>query len=419
MKLPSLSVRIGLGLLAGLGFGLIASATGTAWMISAATGVEPVGQIWMNAVRMCVVPLVATALISGVGSIGDMRTLGRVGVRTFAFMGVTVLLSGLFGLLLGLFTVRLAPVSPEAAATLRDAAAAAAGEVAAQTQRIQGFRQFVLDLIPTNPVKAAADGALLSLVVFSLLFGAAAGSLPEQPRRTILGVSDAAVAALIKLVGWVMEVAPAGVMCLAAPVAARFGWEALRSLAVFIVTVVAAVILAAAFVYAPAARFLARVRPGPFARAITPGCAVAFTTASSMAALPTMMDSALNKLRISTTVSSFVLPLGATLNRPGSSIYQIVAVIFIASLYGVPLGPVQLTAAVFTSLLMTFSVASIPSATVFTTAPVLMAAGLPVEGIALLLGVDRIPDMFRTALNAIGHQVGAAVIARGEGEELA
>lgn len=419
MKLPSLSVRIALGLVIGLAFGLIASASGPGTLMSVAIGIEPAGTIWMNAVRMCVVPLVATALVAGVGGIGDVRTLGRVGARTFGFFGATVLAAGLIGLALALFTVRLAPVSPEVAAGLREVAAASAGEVVQQTQRIQGFRQFLLDLVPSNPIRSAADGALLPLIVFSLLFGAATGTLSEKPRRAILDLMDAAVAALIKLVGWVMELAPIGVLCLASAVAARFGLETLRSLAMFVLTVIVAVILAALLVYGPASRFLARVKAGPYARAITPGTAVAFTTASSMAALPTMMDSALNKLRISNSVASFVLPLGATLNRPGSAIYQIVATIFVASLYGLAIGPSQILAAMLTSLAMTFSVASIPSATVFTTAPVLAAAGLPVEAIGLLLGVDRIPDMFRTGLNAIGHQTATAVVARAEGEDLA
>lgn len=418
MTRPSLTLRIAIGLVTGLALGLAASATRHPALMAIATGSEPVGTIWINAIRMCVVPLVVMALISGVGAIGDVRTLGRVGGRTFGYVLGTILLSGLIGLVLAQFTVRLAPVSPELAAQLRDAAAASAQEVTEQTRRIQGMRQFLLELIPSNVVKAAADGALLPLIVFSVLFGAAAGTLAEGPRRAVLGVTDAAVSALIRLIGWIMELAPVGVACLAAPVAARFGWEAMRSLAVFIVTVVVAVLLAAVFVFAPAARLFARVKLGPFARTIAPGATVAFTTASSMAALPSMMDAALNRMKISNAVSSFVLPLAATLNRPGSSIYQIVATVFVASLYGLHLGPAQIAAALATSFLMTFSVAAIPSATVFTTAPVLAAAGLPIEAIGLLLGVDRIPDMFRTGLNGVSHQVAVAVVARAEGETI-
>ncbi len=419
MQRPSLSLSIAIGLLAGLALGLIASAQGPGPLRDFAIGIEPAGTIWMNLVRMCVIPLVFTALVSGVAAIGDIRRLGRVGARTLGFMFGTILLAGIWGLILALILVPLAPVSPESAAALRAAAAAGAQQVTEQAGRVMGARQFLLDLVPANPVKAAADGALLPLIVFSITLGAAVGSLAETPRRTVVDLMDALVAALIRLIGWIMLLAPVGVACLAAPVAARFGWETLRSLGIFVLTVVLGTTLFAALVLAALARWLARVPVLPFARAITPGIAVAFTTTTSMAALPTMMDTALNKLRISNSIASFVLPLGATLNRPGSAIYQMAAVVTVASLYGIHLGPAQYAVALLTSFLMTFSVAAIPSATVFTTAPVLLAVQLPVEAIALLLGVDRIPDMFRTGLHAASHQTCAAVVARAEGEEIA
>lgn len=418
MKRPSLSVSIALGLVIGLSLGLLASRQGDGALKDFAIGIEPVGTIWMNAVRMCVIPLVFTALVSGVAAIGDVRRLGRVGAKTFGFMFGTILLAGIFGLLLALVLLPLAPVSPESAAALRAAAAARAGEVTQQAGRVLGLRQFLLDLVPPNPVKAAADGALLPLIVFSVTLGAAVGSLPTQKRAVVVDLMDALVSALIKLIGWIMLLAPIGVLALAAPVAARFGWETLRSLGIFVLTVVLGTSIFAVVVFGLLAVWLAKVPYGPFARAITPGATVAFTTATSMAALPQMMDTALNKLRISNSIASFVLPLGATLNRPGSAIYQMAAVVTVASLYGVALGPAHYAAALATSFLMTFSVAAIPSATVFTTAPVLLSVGLPVEAIGLLLGVDRIPDMFRTGLHGVSHQTCVAVVARSEGEEI-
>lgn len=415
----SLSFQIAAGLVVGLALGLAASATGSSFLISVATGVEPAGTIWINAIRMCVIPLVVAALVSGVAALGDPRRLGRVGARTFAFVFGTLMLAELLGLALSLLTVPLAPISEQTAASLRAAAAAGAEDIGQQAARVQGLRQFLVELVPSNPVRAAADGQLLPLIMFSVLLGAAIGALAEEHRGRLRQLADGLVAALITLIGWVMKLAPAGVACLAAPVAARFGWDAIRALGVFVITVVAGTIVFALAVYAPLAKTLGRVRLGPFARAIAPGTAVAFTTASSMAALPTMMNSALNTLRVSGPIASFVLPLGATLNRPGSAVYQMCAVVLVASLYGVTLGPVEYATAFATCLLMTFSVAAIPSATVFTTAPVLMSVGLPVEALALLLGVDRIPDMFRTGLNAIGHQTAAVVVARSEGETLA
>jgi Na+/H+-dicarboxylate symporter len=209
-----------------------------------------------------------------------------------------------------------------------------------------------------------------------------------------------------------------GVLCLVAPIAARLGLEALRNLLMFVVSVVVAVVLYSLTVFPAAAKWLVKVPVLKFARTITPGTTVGFTTASSMAALPAMMDTALEDLKISPPIASFVLPLTATINRPGSAIYQATAVVFMGSLYGVHIGPAQYVAAIATSFLMALSTPGIPAATVLTAAPVLNAAGIPIESIGLLLGVDRIPDMFRTGLHALFHQTAAAYVARAEGEAI-
>jgi Na+/H+-dicarboxylate symporter len=412
----TLSTRIFAGLAAGLVAGVLASASGSARLISVVTAVEPAGTIWINLIRMVVIPLVVAALVSGVAAIGDPRRLGRLGVRTLAFYWGTVLIAALVGLLVAAVLVPLAPFSPEAAAALREQAASRADEIERTAQGVRGIGQWLLELVPTNPVKAAADGSLLPLIVFTVLFGAALGAADPRSRAAVVGLADAVLAALIRLIGWIMALAPIGVACLVAPVAARFGLEVLKSLAVFIVAVVGGTVLVALGVFGSAAKLMARVGPLEFTRAIAPGTTVGFTTASSLAALPAMMETATGKLRISPPVASFVLPLGAALNRPGTAVYHLVAVMFVASLYGVSLDAGRLVMAILSTFLMTFSVAAVPSATVFTLAPTLLAVGLPVEGIALLLGVDRVPDMFRTGLNCAGHQTAAAVVARLEGE---
>lgn len=419
MKRPSLSLSITIGLVAGLATGIAAASTRAGWLMTFATGIEPVGTIWINLVRMVVVPLVVAALVSSVASLGDPARLGRVGLRTLAFFVANVVVFGILALGLALVIIPLAELPPETAAQLRAAAALQAAEVGAATQQIHGLRQFIVDLVPTNPVKAAADGALLPLIVFSILFGAAVAGLPARQRSAVVDLSDGVMAALIRFIGWVMVLAPVGVFCLVAPVTARFGWAMLASLAVFVVTVVAGVLLFGPLIYGLAAKYLARVPSVPrFARDITPGAAVAFTTTSSLAAVPAMMETAIDVLKLPRSVASFVIPLSASISRPGTAIYQTAAVVFVAGVYGVPTTPGMLAAALVTCFLMTFAVAGVPSATVFTTAPVLMAAGLPAEGIALLLGIDRIPDMFRTGMNGVSHQVAAAVVARGETETL-
>ncbi len=419
MRHPTLSVQIGIGLAAGLALGLAAASAGAGTFPRAVLALEVPGQLWLNLLRMCVVPLVVAALVAGVGSIGDIRHLGRIGARTLAFIFLMLVLAVAFGLLVGSALIPLAPVSPEAAAALRASAAGEAASVSEMAGRVQGFRQFLIELIPANPARAAADGALLPLTVFAVLFGAAAGTLDEARRRPLLAFFETVTEVLIRIIHWVMRAAPLGVLCLVAAVTARIGWQTLQSLVVFVLAVVAGTTLFALFAFGPAVRFLVRLPVLRFARTTAPGVAVGFTTTTSMAALPAMLETALTQLRMSSGVASFVLPVSATLNRPGSAIYQMCAVVLVGALYGVPLGPGPLAAAAATSVLMTFSVAAVPSATVFTTAPVLMAAGLPVESLALLLGVDRIPDMFRTGLHCVAHQVTAAVVARGEGEALA
>ncbi len=414
----SLSLQVTGALVAGLALGLLAAGGRWPALAGALIWLEPVGTLWINLIKMVVIPLVTVALISGVLSLGGIRRLGRLGVRALAFFWATTLVAIGLGLALSLAVMPLASLPPETAAALRGAAASSASQMAEQAPQAPGLAQFLVELVPTNPIRAAADGALLPVIVFSILFGAAAASLDEKPRAAIASLADAVLAVLIRLVGWFMAVAPVGVFCLAAPVTTRYGWGLLGSLALFVAVVAGALVLFTLAVYGPLASLLGRVRLLPFERAIAGAQAVGFSTTSSMAALPAMMDAAGRDLAISAPVASFVLPLGATINRPGTGVYHGAAAVFVATLYGVSLGAGQLAAVAATTFLMTLSVAAVPSGTVLTLAPVLLAAGLPVEGIGLLLGVDRVPDMFRVGTNVTGDLVAAAVIARGEGESV-
>lgn len=418
LKRPSLSLQIIAGLLAGLGVGLAAAATGAPALQAVATGVEPIGTLWVDLIRMVVIPLVVGAVVGGVAGFGDAGRLGRLGVRTVALF----LALGLAGIVLGLALARLAlplaPLSAGAATALRAAATAGAADVGRSVQQVPGFGQFLTGLVPANPVKAAADGALLPLILFSVLFGLAVARLDERRRTAITALADAVVAATVKMIGWFMVLAPLGVACLAAPVAARLGWGMLTELGAFVGLVAAGCLLFTLVVIGPVVRFLARLPLGRFGKAAAPAYAVGFSTTSSMAALPAMMASAAG-LGVSTPVAGFVVPLAATLNRPGSALYQAVAAVFVARLYGVPLGAAGYAALGATMLLLTLSVPAMPRSAVLSLAPALLAAGVPLEGIGLLVGVDQVPDMFRTATNVAGHVAAAAAIARGEGEALA
>ncbi len=418
LKRPSLSLQIAVGLLAGLGFGLLAAATGSPALLAAAAGVEWIGTLWVNLIRMVVLPLVMGAVIAGVAGFGDIRRVGRIGGRALAFFLATGALGIAMGLALARLLLPLARPSAEAAAALR-AAAAGAAQAGGAAQRMPGLTEFLTGLVPANPVKAAADGALLPVLAFSVLFGLAAAQLDERRREAITGLADAVVAAVVKLIGWFMLLAPLGVACLAAPITARLGWGMLASIGVFVAVVVGGCALFTAVVLAPAVRLLARVPLGRFARATAPPWVVGFSTTSSRAALPALMEATAQGLRIPPPLAGFVVPLAASLNRPASALYQAVAAVFLAQLYGISLGLPQYATLAATMLLLTLSVPAMPRSAVLSLAPALLAAGVPLDGIGLLLGVDQVPDMFRTATNVAGHVTAAAVVARGEGATLA
>ena len=403
----------------GLGFGQAAAASRQPALLAIAAGVEPAGTVWVNLIRMVVIPLVVGAVVGGVAGFGDAGRLGRLGVRTVAFFLALGLAGIVMGLVLARLVLPLTPLSAGATAALRAAAAAGAADVGRSVQQVPGLTQFLTGLVPANPIRAAADGALLPVILFSVLFGLAVAHLDEGKRAAITGLADAVVAAVVKMVGWFMVLAPLGVACLAAPVAARLGWGMLTSLGTFIGVVVAGCVLFTLAVLGPVVRIMARLPLGRFAKATAPAYAVGFSTTSSLAALPAMMEATVRDLHVSAPVAGFVVPLAATVNRPASALYQAVAAVFVARLYGVPLGLAGYAALGATMLVLTFSVPAMPRSAVLSLAPALLAAGVPLEGIGLLIGVDQVPDMFRTATNVAGHVAAAAAIARGEGEALA
>jgi DAACS family dicarboxylate/amino acid:cation (Na+ or H+) symporter len=287
--------------------------------------------------------------------------------------------------------------------------APAAGAVAAPAST--GFVTFLLGVIPDNPVKAAADGALLPMIVFTVLFAAAAATLPERQRASLVELADAVTAALIRLIHWILWTAPVGVFALAAPVAAGAGLDLLRSLGIFIVAVIVGLVIFTGAVYLPFVHFVARVPGRRFVTAAVEPAAIAFSTTSSVAALPAMFNAA-DRLDLPRPLASFVLPIGAAVNRAGSALYQGSAVIFLGHLYGAGVSPGELIAALFATFLVALTIAPVPSASVVTLPPALAAVAVPIDGLGILLGIDRIPDMFRTAVNVIGDVAAAVVVRR-------
>ncbi|HEX6316230.1 MAG TPA: dicarboxylate/amino acid:cation symporter [Gemmatimonadaceae bacterium] len=408
----SLTTRVLIALVAGLGLGWLVSASGNPTLIAVSRWIEPLGTIFINAIRMTVIPLVVGSLIAGIAGAPSPSSLGRVGTHALAFFLTTLFAAAIFSALVAPPVLGQFAIDPAAQAALRASASATAAATSESVQRVPGFTQWLIDLVPPNPVRAAADGAMLPLIVFTLFFGLAVAGLKGEARTAVVRVFEAIRDAAMTLVKWILWTAPIGVFALALALIVRVGASAIGALAVYIVLVAAITVLFGTIVLYPLAAWLGRVSIVEFARAALPAQAVAFSSRSSLAALPAMIESARDRLRLPDEITSFFLPLAAAVYRVGAVIGQTVGVVFIAQLYGVTLGAPQLATIVLTSIATSFSVPGIPGGSIVIMAPVLIAAGLPVEGIGILLGADTIPDMFRTTINVTGQMAVATAVAR-------
>ena len=404
-----LTVQVLIGLVAGLAAGVAISLSPA--LHGVVPVVEPIGTLWINAIRMTVIPLVFSSLIVGVVAARDGRAIGRVGGRALVTFLAILFTGAIFTALVAQPLLTLLPVSAATTASLRSAAAATAA-VQEGAKQLPTVSQWLVSLVPVNPVRAASDGAMLPLIIFALAFGIALLRLPEQGRASVTGFFRSVFDAMLVLVRWVLIVAPLGVFALALPLAARLGVSAAGAIVFYIVVVSLLATLFGIGLLYPAAALVGRVSLGEFARASAPAQAVAFSSRSSLAALPVMMDSAAGRLGLPAEVSSFFLPLAASLFRAGAAVGLTFGVMFIARLYGVALGPAQLATVVVTVVLTSFSIPGIPGGSIIAMVPVMLAAGVPVSGIGILLGADTIPDMFRTTVNVTGDMTAATIVAR-------
>jgi Na+/H+-dicarboxylate symporter len=405
---------MGIGLFLGLVVGLTAYALARhdhPALADLVNGIRPIGLLFLNLLSMVVIPLVAAALFAGIAKLGDLRTVGRLVVRTLAFFWVTALAGIAIGFLVASVLLPRSSVTPEQQVALRAAAGADLGVIQRSAENLPSGAQFIVQLVPANPFKAAADGNLLPVIVFVTIFGIAAAALPVEKRAPLTNIADAVTETLIRIIHWVLVFAPIGIFALVAPLVTQFGWNLLIAMGWFIIAVIVGVFLFIAVVYLPSVAAAARLSPGRFLRAAFPSMLMGFSATSSMAALPTMIDAADKDLQIPRPISGFVLPLGASINRGGSAVFQAIAVVFIARLYGIPFGLGQMLAAGAAVFLASLTVASVPSGGVISLFPAFQSTGLPVAGLTILLGLDRIPDMFRTMTNVTGHMTSAVVVA--------
>jgi len=405
------TARVLLALIAGLVLGVAAASTGSGSLLAIATGVEPVGTLWTNAVRMTVIPLVVALIVTGVAATADPRRLGWLGARALPLFLGLLLASGVFALLVAPLSLDRLHIPPEVAADLR--ASAATSDAAADARRMPSLVQRIVEVVPANPIKAAADGALLPLVVFTLVFAFALTRLDVARRDPVVQLFQAVADAMLVVVGWVLALAPIGIFALASGLGARMGTAAAGALLHYVATL-SGVLLAFLLLLYPLTRLLGGVPLRSFAAAAAPAQAVAFSTRSSLAALPVMITSARERLGASPAITGFVLPLAVSVFRLNVPIAWVVGALFLSRLYGVPLGGAELAGLVVTSTLISFSVPGIPSSSLFLIAPVIVELGLPAEGVGILIAVDAVPDMFKTGLNVTSHLAAAAVLNRGK-----
>ncbi|MBA2292741.1 MAG: cation:dicarboxylase symporter family transporter [Gemmatimonadales bacterium] len=394
----SLTSRVLAGLVAGLigGIALVVLAP-PAWR-DIAMWIEPIGTLWTRGLQMTVLPLVVSLLFVAV--IGGGNGIGTLGLRAIVVFAILlVIVAGL--------TVLVAPALFDLFTINPSESAAQAANEATVSPELPGVREWLVGLIPTNIIAAGASGMMLPVIVATLLFGAAAARVPGEYRDQLLAGANAICAMTLVLVRWVLSVAPIGVFALALPLAVRLGVTALGAVVAYVV--VTAVLTTAVI---GALYLLVMVRGSSvrlFARAVAPAQGIAISARSSLAALPALIDGAA-LLGLSPRIAAFFMPFSTSLFRLGAGVALPVGVLFVARLYGVALGPAELMTIAVTSVAVSFSAPSIPGGSILIMAPVLLSVGLPVEGLGILLGVDTIPDMFRTTVNVTATMATAVIV---------
>lgn len=400
---------------AGIAGGLVSTETTIAG-VSVVGVFDFIGTMFLNALKMLIVPLITSSIIVGVAGIGSSGNLGRLGGKTLAFYALTTLLA----ILVGLFLINAVnpgvvdgkPIGDQLALTEDTENVAERVRGRGVGDVVQVFQR----MVPVNIVQAAADGQMLGLIFFSLLFGYFLTRLPEKSRETMESFWEGVFGIMMDITNLVMKFAPIGVFGLVAETVAKTGFEAAKPLFVFSLVVLAALVVHTV-VTLPLLLRLVGVRPYRVLGAMSPAMLTAFSTSSSSATLPVTMDCVEKQVGVSGRVSSFVLPLGATVNMNGTALYECTAAMFLAQAYGLELTFGVQFSIVVIALLTSIGVAGVPSASLVAIAIILAAIGLPVEAIGVLMVFDRVLDMARTAVNIFGDACCATIVARLEGEE--
>lgn len=365
--------------------------------------IKPLGTLFINLIKMLIVPLVFVSLVVGVISMGnDVKKMGIIGAKTLGLYLITTAVAVTIGLLFGTL------FSPGKGVDISSAA-----EVTAKP--FPGFIETFINLIPRNPVASLAQGNVLQIIVFAILIGIAI-SLTGEKGKPVVTLFESLAEVVYKLTAIVMQVAPFGVFALMAWVVGKFGLDLLLPLIKVILAVYIACIVHVLIVICGLVKFVARLSPIKFLRGVIDPLVFAFASTSSSGTLPISISAAQKNLGISREISSFVLPLGATINMDGTALYQGVTALFVAQAFGIDLSFQQYMIIILTSTLASIGTAGVPGAGLIMLSLVLTAVGLPIEGVAIIAGIDRILDMARTSVNVVGDCMVALVVGKSEKE---
>lgn len=422
-KLP-LHTKILIGLALGVVWGLIAANLG--WGEENSLYIAPLGKIFVNLLKMIAIPMIITSLMMGVASLNDISKLGRIGGRTLGIFVITTVFAVSIGLLVANVLKPGDSLSDETKQSLVSSykEKAAKNEENAEAVSKGGPLQPLVDIFPENLIKAASDNQMmLSMVIIAVVFGIASIMIPREKAEPLLKFVDSANEVTLKVVDIVMLLAPIGVFALISSVITDLAGNdpsqtinLLKALGLYVITVLIGLILHAGLVYMPLVKFMAKLNPVWFLKKMRPVHLLAFSTSSSNATLPLNIENTEERMGVKKEIASFVLPLGATVNMDGTSLYQSVAAIFIAQAFNIDLSFTDQLLIILTATLASIGSAGVPGAGMVMLAIVLNSVHIPVEGIALIMGPDRILDMCRTVVNVTGDTTVATVIARREGK---